>query len=232
MNCAGLSTALTAYRALPATAPLEKLLQRRWARWLLFIGFWTGLGLFNAGQSYISRRIARDLPFNLVDAIVIGVVDWYIWAALVPLIHFLVRRYPLDQENWPRSLPLHLAVGTICTLLVLVLTVPVFQQFTHGDVQLPQTFSGLFVMHFVGGFVWYLWVYWAIVGVCHSYEYYRKYREREEHAVHLEYQLTQAELRVLKMQLHPHFLFNTLNAVSALMHKDVELADSMVARLG
>src|SRR5260370_8599261 len=76
-----------------------------------------------------------------------------------------------------------------------------------------------------------MWVYWAIVRMCHSYEYYRKYQEREQRAVELEYQLTQAELRVLKMQLHPHFLFNTLNAVSALMHKDVELADSMVARL-
>src|SRR6266851_989718 len=147
MNGTGLSTALTAYRSLPTAGPLEKVLERRWARWLLFIGFWTLLGLFNAGQSYISRRIARDLPFNPVDAVVIGVVDWYIWAALVPLIHILVRRFPLDQENWPRSVPLHLAVGILCTLLVLVLTVPVFQQFTHGDAQLPQTFSGLFVMH-------------------------------------------------------------------------------------
>src|SRR5260370_33556585 len=77
-----------------------------------------------------------------------------------------------------------------------------------------------------------MWVYWAIVRMCHSYEYYRKYQEREQRAVQLEHQLTQAELRVLKMQLHPHFLFNTLNAVSALMHKDVELADCMAARLG
>jgi two-component system LytT family sensor kinase len=232
MNGAGLSRSLTACPGLTVTTPFARLFQRRWARWFLFISFWTALGLFNAGQSYISRRVARDLPFNLVDAIVIGVVDWYLWAALVPLIYVLVRRYPLDQGNWPSSVPLHLSVGTLCTLFVLVVTVPVFQQFTHGDPLLPQTFSGMFVMHFVGGFVWYLWVYWAIVGVCHSYEYYRKYREREEKAVELEYQLSQAELRVLKMQLHPHFLFNTLNAVSALMHKDVELADSMVARLG
>src|SRR5713226_8148752 len=232
MNAAGLSTGLAAYRAESVAVPVETLFQRRWARWGLFIAFWTFLCLFNAGQSYISRRIARDMPFNLVDALVIGVVDWYLWAALVPLIYFLVRRYPLDQRSWPTSLPLHLAVGTLCTLLILVLIVPVFQNFTHGDPQVPQTFSRLFVMHFLGGFVWYLWVYWAIVGVCHSYEYYRKYQEREQRAVQLEYQLTQAELRVLKVQLHPHFLFNTLNAVSALMHKDVELADCMVARLG
>jgi len=232
MNAAGLTTRLASCRVDSGAAPAESIFQRRWARWALFIAFWTFLGLFNAGQSYISRRIANNLPFNLVDAIVIGVVDWYLWAALVPLIYFLVRRYPLDQQNWPTSLPLHMAVGTLCTLLILVLIVPVFQNFTHGDPQSPQPFSRLFVMYFVGGFVWYMWVYWAIVGVCHSYEYYRKYQEREQRTMQLEYQLTQAELRVLKMQLHPHFLFNTLNAISALMHKDVELADCMVARLG
>jgi len=68
-------------------------------------------------------------------------------------------------------------------------------------------------MHFLGGFVWYLWVYWGHAWECViPMEYYRKYQEREQRAVQLEHQLTQAELRVLKMQLHPHFLFNTLNA--------------------
>ena len=69
MNGAGLYRSLTACRGLSVTTPFERLLQRRWARWLLFISFWTALGLFNAGQSYISRRVARDLPFNLVDEI-------------------------------------------------------------------------------------------------------------------------------------------------------------------
>jgi hypothetical protein len=85
MNAAGLSTGLAACRAEPVSAPVETVFQRRWARWALFIAFWTFLGLFNAGQSYIIRRIALDLPFNLVDAIVIGVVDWYLWAAPVDL---------------------------------------------------------------------------------------------------------------------------------------------------
>ena len=74
MNAAGLSTGLAAYRDESPATPIETLFQRCWARWALFIAFWTFLGLFNAGQSYIIRRIALDLPFNLVDAIVIGVV--------------------------------------------------------------------------------------------------------------------------------------------------------------
>jgi hypothetical protein len=76
MTAAGLSAGLTSYQADAAATPVETLFQRRWARWGLFIAFWTFLGLFNAGESYIIRRIARDLPFNVLDAIVIGVVDW------------------------------------------------------------------------------------------------------------------------------------------------------------
>jgi LytS/YehU family sensor histidine kinase len=65
-----------------------------------------------------------------------------------------------------------------------------------------------------------------------STQYYRQFRDRELKATRLEGKLAQAQLQVLKMQLHPHFLFNTLNAISALLHKDAESADVMIARLG
>src|SRR5262249_43474578 len=79
--------------------------------------------------------------------------------------------------------------------------------------------------------VYYLWIYWAILGIGHALAYYRKYRAHERAALQLETQLAQAQLQVLKMQLHPHFLFNTLHAISALMHQDVDVADRMLARL-
>jgi LytS/YehU family sensor histidine kinase len=78
----------------------------------------------------------------------------------------------------------------------------------------------------------YLFVYWAILGIRQSLEYYRKLRERELQATRLQGQLAQAQLQVLKMQLHPHFLFNTLNTISALIHQNVDVADRMIARLG
>jgi LytS/YehU family sensor histidine kinase len=78
----------------------------------------------------------------------------------------------------------------------------------------------------------YFWIYWAILGLILSTQYYRQFRDRELKATRLEGKLAQAQLQVLKMQLHPHFLFNTLNAISALLHKDAESADVMIARLG
>jgi len=68
--------------------------------------------------------------------------------------------------------------------------------------------------------------------VAHALHYYRGLREGEARAGQLSAQLAQAQLQALKMQIHPHFLFNTLNSIAALLHKDVEAADKMIARLG
>ena len=72
--------------------------------------------------------------------------------------------------------------------------------------------------------------YWAVVGVSHALDYYRKYREREIRASQLEAQLARAQLDALRMQLQPHFLFNTLNTISVLMKENVELANHLLLR--
>lgn len=76
-----------------------------------------------------------------------------------------------------------------------------------------------------------LLMYVAIVASALGLEAHRRYRDRELHASQLEVQLAQARLQALKSQLHPHFLFNTLHAISTLMHRDVDAADRMMSRL-
>jgi LytS/YehU family sensor histidine kinase len=88
-----------------------------------------------------------------------------------------------------------------------------------------------FVEHFVLGFPANIVYYWLLVGVGHGLEYYRRLGQREAQNERLRRRLTQAELHLLKSQLQPHFLFNTLHAISALMHRDVKAADRMLARL-
>jgi LytS/YehU family sensor histidine kinase len=75
-------------------------------------------------------------------------------------------------------------------------------------------------------------IYWLILLINYAVDYYRRYREGEIRASQLEALLAQAQLQALKMQLQPHFLFNTLNSISALLHKNVQAADTMIARLG
>ena len=85
--------------------------------------------------------------------------------------------------------------------------------------------------YLLGGIELFLLPYFAIVAVIHALSYYNKYRARQLKTTRLEAQLALAHLEVLKMQLQPHFLFNTLNAISALMHRDVEAADRMISLL-
>jgi two-component system LytT family sensor kinase len=74
-------------------------------------------------------------------------------------------------------------------------------------------------------------MYAAIVAAAHGLAYYQRYRDRELRATHLEARLAQTQLQVLRMQLQPHFLFNTLHSISALVHEDPEGADRMLAQL-
>jgi len=102
--------------------------------------------------------------------------------------------------------------------------------FCPGIEQLP------LAEYFVGvargyAFRYYL-IYWGLVGIGHALNSFRQLGDREKRAVQLEGKLASAQLQMLRLQLHPHFLLNTLNAISALIHKDVEVADRMVAQLG
>lgn len=74
-------------------------------------------------------------------------------------------------------------------------------------------------------------VYWIIVTIVNALAWYRRSKDRERHTAELESRLAQAKLQALRMQLHPHFLFNTLNAISSLVHKDPNAADEMIANL-
>jgi LytS/YehU family sensor histidine kinase len=80
-------------------------------------------------------------------------------------------------------------------------------------------------------FDWEMMTYWAIAGLSHAVLYYRESRERALRAAQLETKLIEAQMRTLQQQLQPHFLFNTLHAISALMHRDVEAADRTLIRL-
>ncbi|MCX8091100.1 MAG: histidine kinase [Verrucomicrobiae bacterium] len=74
-------------------------------------------------------------------------------------------------------------------------------------------------------------VYWVLVSLAHALQFYRRAEERARKAVELEARLADAKLQALRMQLHPHFLFNTLNAIAALVHKDARAADEMIGNL-
>lgn len=196
------------------------MLERRWAKWVVFFGVWTLLG----GLSAIRIVISYAYSGNAVSwrrALVIALADWYVWALLTPVISWLARRFAIERRSWLRSLLVHLPASLFFSILKMVIE---FQALRQLDPPSAQRYP---VLQFPST----LFTYWAILGAIYAFDYYRKFRAHELKASQLEARLAQAQLQALKMQLHPHFLFNTLHAISSLMHRDVEAADRMLARL-
>ncbi len=197
---------------------------------------WTLFALFFSTQLYLNMHYhGRLQPFFgiLIPWLICG----YLWAALTPVTLWLARRFPLEKEVIVRRVALHLLFGALVSLLQLVAYNFVFQTLvrrTSGSF-FP---LGPFQDVLVGQFHFNLLLYCVLVGLYQTYDYYRRFREREQRAAQLELeaaqletQLTRAQLDALKMQLHPHFLFNTLNTISVLMEEDVVAANEMLLRL-
>jgi len=211
----------------------QYLLARRWVRWAIYLAFMTLLGFINTGQSYFHLWTEnRTAQFAFWPTLVIGVSDWYLWAALTPGIIWLAHRYSLYQNQWVKNIFVHLVCNLVLSFFVLALTVPLFLWLCPSCREPTFSFWPWFNTKLNIYMILYFWIYWAILGTILSTQYYRQFRDRELKASRLETQLALAQLQMLRMQLHPHFLFNTLNAISALLHKDADKADIMIARLG
>ncbi len=189
-------------------------------KWLLLFLGWTLLGLFSASQIYIRYAYYTEHPPTWRQAFNVAFSDWYAWALLSPFILWFAERFPLERGAKKRRWLAHLLAGVVFSIIKMFVELKLFQLATGvtREATLPQLHSNLLT-------------YGAILGIFYAFNYYRKYREHELRASQLEARLSQAQLQALKMQLHPHFLFNTLHAISTLIHKDVEAADRMIARL-
>lgn len=189
--------------------------------WLLILAAYTLLGLLFTSQVWIDYAYARQ-PLTWWRAAAVALADWYLWAVLTPGVVWLARRCRIDRRHWLGSLTVHIPVSLLCTVAK----------------QLADTFSAMAITGVTRGPTMFMKIYvsfltyWAIVGITYAFEHYHRYRERELQAAHLQTALARAQVQSLQMQLHPHFLFNTLNAIAALMREDIEAADVMIARLG
>jgi anti-sigma regulatory factor (Ser/Thr protein kinase) len=187
-------------------------------KWLAVVAAWAVLGIIWAAPTYIEVRAAQHghMAWRIFAW---GILTWGAWAPLTPAIVWLAQKYSLVGEAWKRNLVVHLpafllfstlhtAAGTAVSLWI--------QPFDSMGSS-PKTFWPRFLSNMTGSFGSDLLVYGAVIGVFYAIDYYRKYREREVLASRLETQLAQAQLDSLRMQLHPHFLFNTLNSIVGLV---------------
>ncbi len=195
---------------------------------LIILAGWVMFGLFLTGQMYLFHptsivhySIAHELTWELTLSL--------IWAVSTPLILWISRRFPIEKRTWLSRVPLHLVFSfgagllqcTVHGIVLMAVRIPP-DQWSVNEL-LPSLFYNIDKM---------MMAYWVIVFVDHLLTYSRRLTEKELHESHLEARLAQAHLQALRMQLHPHFLFNTLNAVTTLLHQDPDSAERMIVRLG
>ena len=171
-------------------------------------------------------------PPALLQMLVWEVPYWLLWAALAPLVFRLARRLPLERQRWQRHALAHLAACFALTVAHRFIYLPLCW-FLYVDAyarrqSLRALYDSDLLFNLPVGFM----CYGTFLLVSSVMDYYERYQAGELRASQLEAQLAQAQLQALKMQLQPHFLFNTLNSISALQLTDVEAANRMTARLG
>lgn len=201
------------------------------------IGF-SALSLFGAAISWQFTvrtgaslwTLQPDSSANLPYVIAMNFVYWLTWAPLGPLALALAARWRIDAHTWRWTVPLHIAAAfaVACIHIVVVGTGRTLMQRSVG---MDVSWSERVVEMFFRTIDTEMMVYLALVVLHHAVEYYGAVRERDVRAAQLETKLVEAQLQALQRQLHPHFLFNTLHAISALVHSDPDKAEDMIERL-
>jgi two-component system LytT family sensor kinase len=206
----------------------NRIWRHRFMRLGFIWGVWTLVGLFFSSQLYFYfMRTERPLTFS--RALLWQFSAVYLLALATPVVLWLSRRFRIERQNWLRSLSIHALTGLLFATLMTACHVVIDISFSRGLSYL--TPLGL-VRNTFANLDKNLIIYWLIVLISHAFNYYRRYRESELTASQLATRLAEAQLDALKMQLHPHFLFNTLHSISSLINKDPEAARKMISRLG
>jgi len=172
-------------------------------------------------QSLVTYSYSGTRTVSAVRLLGFALADWYVWALLAPAIFWLTRRVSFTRHPW-LSAAIHLPATFAFLFARMQLRVLVGQLIPAVRIGPSGLMTSMALQVFV---------YWAIVAAAVALEYQRMYRDEQVAAIGLKTQLARAELGLLKMQLQPHFLFNTLNAISEQVHTDPEAAERMITHL-
>ncbi|HZS48857.1 MAG TPA: histidine kinase [Blastocatellia bacterium] len=201
--------------------------KRHWPILLAVVAVCTVFAYLNALGIYLSSN--RGTPWGYT--LFFELTNWYLYILLAPFVIRLCHRFRIDRENLTKTIIAHVPIALLFTIAHSVLLTVITNVPVYGTRELLRFVkSGYPVLIF--DFLFSVVVYVMILSLTHAMDYYKQYREEELTASELKAQLAQSQLQALKMQLHPHFLFNTLNSISALQMEDTDAAQKMTARLG
>jgi len=181
-----------------------------WVRWGAILGGWTLLSLFFVPEVYLYFLYKQE-PLPWWTVVLLTAANTAVAAVFVPGIVALTHSFPFGRLHWKRSLLVHIPACIAFSLA---------HSFLYAGLCYASPVFHVLFLRFHPNLI----TYWAIVGITEAVDYFQKLKEREA-------ELARAQTELLKNQLHPHLMFNTLHAISTLMREDVKAADRMLVRL-
>ena len=198
--------------------------------WFIIFAAWLVPALLSGFNTYVQDRLqGRALDWHWI---IFNSIDWLLYALLTPAVFGASSRFPVERPHLARNIALH-AIGALSMCIAwaglgTLLRLAIFSDAAGNISHVWMSFvSWVFTTLPFG-----VGVYFALVGIQHSFVYFARAREREMQAARLAAQLSEARLGALRMQLNPHFLFNSLNAITVLVRdRNTKAASRMLELL-
>ena len=195
---------------------------------LLFL-FLTVMALLNFTR-FVTSRLAEEEPPHYKYFFIMETTGIYSILIVLPFALWMIKKFPITRKNLLTHIPLHLVASMIYgvshTMFMFSIRTFIFWFAGWGTYE-----YGRFIYKIPMEYTHQFFSYSMIYGIVMFVKYVREGQQQKVRASQLEQQLTKARLQALQMQLHPHFLFNTLNMISSTMYDDVKAADKMIANL-
>ncbi len=207
-------------------------MERRWLKFAALTGIWVFIGLLLALEVYFNFRAqmkGETVSFTFTDVSMPQFIRALMWGLMAPLILHARQKMPLSRGHWAGGITFHLAFSFF--IMAEFYLARMYLGMLLGGESLGNFWTDCYV-NFYGRNIIDMAFYWAVLAFGFSSEIYHKYRSEELRAAQLETRLMETELKALRQQLHPHFLFNTLNTIAVLVREQKnDEAVTLVARL-
>ncbi|MDB6167373.1 MAG: signal transduction histidine kinase, LytS [Verrucomicrobia bacterium] len=205
-------------------------MQRRWLTFITLVAIWAFVGLVLAIEAYLNLRVNSMMkPVDFVEIAVPQFIRAAMWGCMAPLVLRMREQMPLSRGNWIGGISFHFLFSFV------VMAVFFLGRIAASTVAYGESFAEFWQMalnNFWGRNIVDMAYYWAVLAFGFSAEIYRKYRHEELRSAQLEARLIETELKALRQQMHPHFLFNTMNTIAVLVRENKnDEAVTLVARL-
>lgn len=198
--------------------------------WGWILAIWSTIAFISASMLYIKLSAGGD-DTSWWFLFIIKLAIWLFWGFLTPFIFYTGKRFRVDRKSKFVGLLYHLPASIILVSLNIFLYAFIVVAANSSPIETEALIS-TFMALVINQFEWYFLIYWGIIIGGYAFEYYQRLKQNEIDSLQLESRLAKAQLQALKMQLHPHFLFNTLNTIAAQIRFDEKKAAvSMLAGL-